>query len=164
MHCRAHALRSNPPRAFLNYFFLKNWRDLDFYEQKFQETEKFHVRKVKCLVRATERKMSVWRMETSDDREEKHHWSTLGCRLLSRTVFSFIIHSKWSQNNVPSAWWPLNRGDNNGRIQLGVMKRWPRLNRGGRLKEVQFPILFFNYFGTLITGRAIGDRLMKVQQ
>ena len=28
--------------------------------------QKFHVRKVKCLVRATERKMSVWRMETSD--------------------------------------------------------------------------------------------------
>ena len=42
-------------------------RDLDFYEQKFQEAEKFYVRKVKCLVRATERKMSVWRMETSDD-------------------------------------------------------------------------------------------------
>ena len=50
-------------------FSLKNWRDLDFYEQKFQETEKFHVRKVKCLVRATERKMSVWRMETSDHRD-----------------------------------------------------------------------------------------------
>ena len=41
----------------------------DFYEQKFQETEKLHVRKVKFLVRATERKMSVWRMETSDDSE-----------------------------------------------------------------------------------------------
>ena len=52
------------------FFFLKNRRDLDFYEQKFQETEKFHVRKVKCLVRATERKMSVWRMETSDDLEK----------------------------------------------------------------------------------------------
>ena len=51
----------------LEFFFLKKWTDLDFYEQKFQETEKFNVRKVKCLVRATERKMSVWRMETSDD-------------------------------------------------------------------------------------------------
>ena len=30
--------------------------------------QKFHVRKVKCLVRATERKMSVRRIETSDDR------------------------------------------------------------------------------------------------
>ena len=49
------------------FFFLKNWRDLDFYEQKFQETEKFHVRKVKCLVKSTESKLSVWRMETSDD-------------------------------------------------------------------------------------------------
>ena len=37
---------------------------------------------MKCLVKATERKMSVWRMETSDDREEKHHWSTLGCHTL----------------------------------------------------------------------------------
>ena len=53
--------------CILNFFFpFKNWRDLDFYEQKFQEKEKFHVRKVKCLLRATERKMSVWLMETSD--------------------------------------------------------------------------------------------------
>ena len=37
-------------------------------EQKFQETEKFHVRKVKCFVRATERKMSVWQMEKSDNK------------------------------------------------------------------------------------------------
>ena len=36
--------------------------------RNFQRQRKFHVRKVKCLVRATERKMSVWRMETSDDR------------------------------------------------------------------------------------------------
>ena len=34
--------------------------------RNFNRVEKFHVRKVKCLVRATERKMSVWRMETSD--------------------------------------------------------------------------------------------------
>ena len=68
MHCRANAPRSNPVRAILNFFSLKNERDLDLYEQKFQETDKFHVRKVKCLVRATERKMSVWRTETSDDR------------------------------------------------------------------------------------------------
>ena len=54
--------------CYPEFFFLKNWRDLQVYEQKFQEIEKFHVRKVKCLVRATERKMSVWRMETSDDR------------------------------------------------------------------------------------------------
>ena len=66
MHCRADGPWSNPSRAILNFFLLKNWRDLDFYEQKFQETQKYHVRKVKCLVRATERKMSVWRMETSD--------------------------------------------------------------------------------------------------
>ena len=62
MHCRADALRSNRTRAILNFFSLKIERDLKFYEQK------FHVRKVKCLVRTTERKMSVWRMETSDHR------------------------------------------------------------------------------------------------
>ena len=60
------------------FLFLKNWRDLDFYEQKFQEIEKFHVRKVKCLVRSTERKMSVWWMEASDDRFQQniqHFWN-----------------------------------------------------------------------------------------
>ena len=54
MHCRADAPKSNSTRAFLIFFSLK-------IEQK------FHVRKLRCLVRATERKMSVWRMETSDD-------------------------------------------------------------------------------------------------
>ena len=67
MHCRADAPRLNPTRTTFNFFSLKIWRDLDFYEQKIQETEKFHLRKVKCLVRATETKMSVLRMETSDD-------------------------------------------------------------------------------------------------
>ena len=61
MHCRADGPRSNPTSAFLNFFSLKIERDLKFYEQK------FHVRKVKCLASATERKMSVWRLETSDD-------------------------------------------------------------------------------------------------
>ena len=36
----SHASRSNPTRAILNFFFLKNLRDLDLYKQKFQETEK----------------------------------------------------------------------------------------------------------------------------
>ena len=54
------------------FLFLKNWTDFDFYEQKFQEREKFHVRKVKCLVRSTDRKMSVWRMEASDDRFQQN--------------------------------------------------------------------------------------------
>ena len=86
MHCRADAPRRNPTRAILNFFFLKNWRDLDFYEQKFQETEKFHVRKVKCLLRATERNMSVWRMETSDPRRpfRGHFFS------LRPSLFSFL--------------------------------------------------------------------------
>ena len=70
MHCRADAPRSNPTRAILNFFSLKIERDLKFYEQK------FHVRKVKRLVRTTERKMSVWRMETSDHRFS-HQFSKL---------------------------------------------------------------------------------------
>ena len=39
---------------------------MTFMNRNFKRLEKFHVRKVKCLVRATERKMSVWWMETSD--------------------------------------------------------------------------------------------------
>ena len=91
MHCRADAPRSNPTRAILNFFFLKNWRDLDFYEQKFQETEKFHVRKVKCLLRATERNMSVWRMETSDDRPFRSHFFSLRPSLFSFLPLTWII-------------------------------------------------------------------------
>ena len=82
MHCRDDAPWSNPTCAILNFFSLKNWRDLDFYEQKFQETEKFHVRKVKCLVRATERKMSVWRMDTSDN-----HYNQLSYMCCERVYF-----------------------------------------------------------------------------
>ena len=33
----------------------------------------------------------------------------------------------------------------------------PPLNRGGRSIEVYFPILLYNYFGTLITGRLMED-------
>ena len=39
IHCRADAPRSDSTRAILTFFFLKNWRDLDFYKNKFQETE-----------------------------------------------------------------------------------------------------------------------------
>ena len=31
--------------------------------------------------------------------------------------------------SLSSAWWPVNRGDNNGRTLVGTAKRWP-LNRG----------------------------------
>ena len=40
---------------------------------------------------------------------------------------TFLYHSL----SVTSAWWPLNRGDNNGRILFGKTKKWPQpLNRG----------------------------------
>ena len=91
MHCIADAPRSNPTPAI--FFFLKNWRDLDFNEQKFPETEKFHVRKVKCLVRATDRKMSVWRMETSDN----SHAASFPIKC--------TIDQPRFQRNVPSTRW-----------------------------------------------------------
>ena len=63
----------------------------DFYEQKFQETEKLHVRKVKFLVRATERKMSVWRMETSDDSENVAACAATLSRFLVTAVTQVVL-------------------------------------------------------------------------
>ena len=119
--------------CYPEFFFLKNWRDLDFYEQKFQETEKFHVRKVKCLVKATERKMSVWRMETNDDRKasgiQGSLWLPLGILFPKQTssydeICSFCFHrcrclnekiknQKNTRGSSPwtvcsSHWWPKN--------------------------------------------------------
>ena len=99
MHCRADAPRSNPTRAFLNFFSLKIEETWTFMNRNFKRLEKFHVRKVKCLVRATERKMSVWRMETSDDpsttKTTKNTilWdgviSLVGCSIILFTLFCF---------------------------------------------------------------------------
>ena len=85
-------------------------------------------------------------------------------------LFSFILLFNKGKLWLLSAWWPLNRGDNNGKIIVTKAKRWPRsLNRGGRSIEVYFPILFFNYFRALITDRLMEDgclivgHLMEVQ-
>ena len=105
MHCRADAPRSNPTRAFLNFFSLKIEETWTFMNRNFKRLEKFHVRKVKCLVRATERKMSVWRMETSGDLinnndNQKHHslgWRNLSSWLLTVSCSlysSFLIHAR----------------------------------------------------------------------
>ena len=102
------------------------------------------------------------------------YWSTIGRHLLSQNVFSFITFLKMKPNLVyqDSAWWPLNRGDKNGRTLVGTANRWPwLLNRGGCFIEVLFSILFYNnnYFGTLITGclmedgQLIGDCLMEAR-
>ena len=66
MHCRTDVPRSTPTQVIPNFFSLKIEETLTFMNRNFKRLEKFHVRKVKCLVRATERKMSVWWMETSD--------------------------------------------------------------------------------------------------
>ena len=50
----------------------------DFYEQKFQETEK-------------ERKMSVWRMETSDDRENVAACAATLSRFLVAEVTQVVL-------------------------------------------------------------------------
>ena len=57
--------------------------------------------------------------------------------------------------------WPLNRQEVKTIGELSSGR--PKCCRG-RLIEVQFTILFYNYFGTLIIGRLIeGGRLMQVQ-
>ena len=62
--------------------------------------QKFHVRKVKCLVRATERIMSVRRIETSDDRLK------LGQNLTPKTVPK--CNSSQHQHSV--TWYKLKMG------------------------------------------------------
>ena len=48
--------------------------------------------------------------------------------------------------SVSSAWWPLKRGDHNGKTLVGAAKRWwQQLNSGG----------CNYYFKTLVTGRLI---------
>ena len=90
------------------FFWLKNWRDLDFYEQKFQEIQKYHVRKVKCLVRATERKMSVWRMETSDNPSSIGHSTVFHCCGVNwvNSLPRHAVHSHWAiqYNTLPFSW------------------------------------------------------------
>ena len=69
MDCGSDTLGSNPARFILEFCFLNNWIDLDshahFTEQNIQETEISCTRKVRCVVRATERKLSFWSMQMS---------------------------------------------------------------------------------------------------
>ena len=68
MHCRSQCSEIESYSCHPEFFFpLKIEETYTFKNRNFKR-QKFHVRKVKCLVRATERKMSVWRMETSDNR------------------------------------------------------------------------------------------------
>ena len=64
-------------------------------------------------------------------RREKHFWSTVGRQLPSRTVF--FLSDSWIEDNlsVSSAWWPVNRGGNNGRTLVRMDKKGSQtLNRG----------------------------------
>ena len=64
-------------------------------------------------------------------RREKHFWSTVGRQLPSRTVF--FLSDSWNEANlsVSSAWWPVNRGGNNGRTLVRMDKKGSQtLNRG----------------------------------
>ena len=64
-------------------------------------------------------------------RREKHFWFTVGRQLPSQTVF--LLSDSWNEANlsVSSAWWPLNRGGNNGRTLVRMDKKGSQtLNRG----------------------------------
>ena len=87
----------------------------------------------------------------------------------SPSIFGLYFPSSCSWNkaklSVSSAWRPLNGGDNNGRTIVETPKRRLQpLNRGF------IPILFYNYFGTLIIGRLMevwlysypGDTIISV--
>ena len=65
-------------------------------------------------------------------------YNTLICiHPLSRTVFLYRILKNKANRTASSAWWPLNRGENNGTTLVEEAKRWQRLlNSGGRSIEV----------------------------
>ena len=77
-------------------------------------------------------------------RREKHFWFTVGRQLPSQTVF--FLSDSWNEDNlsVSSAWWPLNRGGNNGRTLVGMDKKGSQsLNR--RLISHSFLQLFRDF-------------------
>ena len=48
-----------------------------------------------------------------------------------------------SKHRILHSYWPLKGGKNNRRTLTGTAERWPRsLNRGGRLKEVLFTVVY----------------------
>ena len=57
-------------RAILNFFFLENWTDLDFYEQKFQETESSCKESEMSRESHWEENVNLVWMETSDNRSD----------------------------------------------------------------------------------------------
>ena len=73
-----------------------------------------------------------------------HNWSSP-----FKTLFLFIISYKEVKQNVSSALWRLNRGENNGKAAYGIAKRWPRpLNRG--LTPHSFLLLLWNFSSTFV--------------
>ena len=79
MHSRSDAPSSNPTHSILNCFFLKNWRHFDFYEHFIK---KFHIRKVKCLVRGGCQfggwnQVTTWAVQCDDVKSEiaEDDWS-----------------------------------------------------------------------------------------
>ena len=64
---RCDSPESNPARTILEFFFPKLLKRLRLHEHfiRFYDFINFHVRKVKCLVKATERDMSFWSLEMS---------------------------------------------------------------------------------------------------
>ena len=73
-----------------------------------------------------------------------YNWSTPS---ISDCIFlRYILKIKPNYISVSSTWWPLNRGDNNGRCLVGTAKRWLRsLTRDGRLISHSFLQLFWDF-------------------
>ena len=77
-------------------------------------------------------------------------WSTVHNRSSPSLSNCIFLHNILQINNaklsVSSAWWPLNRRENNGRTIVGTAIKWPRpLDRGGCLILYSFLQLFRDF-------------------
>ena len=89
----------------------------------------------------------IWLYFEGNTRREWHCWSTTSHHLLFRAVFFFIVRvnctTKPNYIKCIRRLMPLNRGNNNRRVLVGMAKSWLwPLVRGYRLIEVSFTILF----------------------
>ena len=88
--------------------------------------------------------------QTRDGRGIIGPWSTVHNRSspsISNCIFLHnILHINNAKLIVSSAWWPLNRGENNGRTLDGTAIKWPRpLDRGGSFIVYSFLQIFWDF-------------------
>ena len=87
-----------------------------------------------------------------------------------KTVFTFSFGLNFSSSfynktkqSLSSAWWLLNRGNNNGKRLVGMAKRWPGDRSEFKRSNVQFYGTFLPGLWLLAYSRSIDVRLMEVQ-